>query len=479
MTKVSNINLDIGLIPPQSVDLEQSVIGAILIDKDAMDNVVNILTPESFYRDENQKIYQVILDLHKKDKAIDILTVTEQLRKKNELEEVGGAVYITDLTAKIASSANIVHHAMYVQEKFIRREQIRISQTLLNASYDDSIELDDLITQSNQLNDQLNELIAGKQRIRRLDDVLSQSIVEVKQRHKDKAEGRKIGIEPPLKCLKDKIYYWTNDLNLLASRPSEGKTNMMLHIAKEAAQNGHPVCIYSLETDAVKLSDRIIIAEANINDYDYYSGYVTEKDIKNIELAAKRLRKLPIYIDDNPVVSVDYIKSHSRLMKKKGKCSLIMVDYIQLTDTSGYKYKSREQEISTITRMLKTHARKLEVPIIALCQLNREIERRAGDKKPKLSDLRESGQLEMDAYLVMFLWRPERYGIEEIDGKSTIGIAYIIIAKNKDGQTGEVKFKHKYGLRYIWDIDEDMPDIQPIYSGKDKQFSDDETEMPF
>lgn len=472
------IDLEIGKIPPQALQLEESTLGAIMLERDAIDRVINILKPESFYRDENQKIYQAIIDLAKKDRAIDILTVTEQLRKNKTLDEVGGPLYVTQLTSNISSTSNIEQHALYVQEKFIKRELIRTSSELNDRAFDDSIDTQDLVDYANKLNDELNELIAGKQQIKRLDAVLDQSLNDALKRRKLRNEGRKIGIEPPLKSLKDKIFYWPNDLITVAARPSEGKTNFALHIARESANNGDPVCIYSLETDAIKLGDRYMLAESNVSDYDYRAGYIKDNDIKALEKAKKTLGDIPIYIDDNPIVSVDYIKTHSRLMKKKGRCNLIIIDYLQLTDTSGYKRFTRDQEISTITRTLKTHARNIGVPVIDLCQLNRDIEKRTGDKRPKLSDLRESGAIEMDSHIVMFIWTPSRYGIDEIDGKSTQGKTHLIIAKNKDGKVGEVVINQKYGLRYIWDESEFQPTFDKSI-GKDAQMAQEKEDNPF
>jgi len=479
--KLQNIDLDLGRIPPQNTEAEEFVLGAIMIERDAIDNVINILKPESFYKEEHQKIYEAISDLTKKDKAIDILTVTEQLRKSKVLDEVGGPLYVTQLTSRIASASNIVDHALIVQEKFIKRELIRTSQELSSRSFDDEVDTKDIIDYANKLNDDLNELVAGKQQIRRLDDVLEQSYNDALTRKDKRSQGQKIGLEPPLQSLKDKINYWPNDLIIIAARPSEGKTNFALHIAKEISGNKDPICIYSLETDAVKLGDRLILAESNVNDYDFRAGYLKDEDIKELEKAKKTLGELPIYIDDNPVVGVNYIKTHSRLMNKKGRCKAILIDYLQLTDTSEFKRFTRDQEISTITRTLKTHARNIGIPVIALCQLNRDIEKRAGDKKPKLSDLRESGAIEMDSHLVIFIWTPSRYGIDEIDGKPTKGTTHLIIAKNKDGKVGEVIINEKYGLRYIWDISILEPANEKLM-GKDAQIKEefDEIEdLPF
>lgn len=454
-TRIEEIG-QLGKIPPQAVELEEVVLGALLLEKDVIDKISNILTTECFYKDAHQKIYNVILSLHSDNKPIDILTVTEELKKQNLLDEVGGSQYIRNLTNKVASGANSEYHSLIIAQKYIQRELIHISHDIQNKAYDDSVDVYDTLSfATNKFND-IDNFISQNSIANHLSIYLDEAFVEAKKREKFAKEGRLVGIPSGLIDLDKIIYGWQNaDLIILAARPSMGKTAMLLKFAKSAALVEKKVAIFSLEMKGLKLADRLILSEADIADDKYMSGYLKGSDWFEFEKAQKELEKLPIYIDDKSSVSMRYIKSKSRLLKKQNKCDMILIDYLQLAEMESGKNVNREREVSKASEDAKKIAKDLDIPVILLCQLSREVERRRGAGfKPILSDLKESGAIEANADIVIFIYRPEYYNILEDENSNNLkGIGFLIIAKHRNGAIGEVPFRHNTSLTKIYDFE--------------------------
>jgi len=434
-----------GYLPPQALDLEEAVLGALMLEKTALLNVSDILNDECFYKPNHQKIYSAIITLSNNAIAIDILTVCEQLKKDGNLESIGGFFYITELTNRVASAANIEFHAKIIKQKFIQRDLIRLGTEIIKNSYDDTSDPFETIEYSTN---NLYEMISGT--LGR-DFVTFDSLVS--ERYKLYCEGLKeglTGISTGLSELDEITNGWqNNNLIILAARPAMGKTAMALHFIRNAAINQNlPVAIFSLEMSKEQLSDRIISAESEVELEAIKRRNLRNEQKIKIEKTSNKLFNCKIVIDESSTLTINQVKAKAIRLKQKHDIKLIVVDYLQLLSGSNKKGANREQEISEISRGLKHIAKDLNIPVIALSQLSRAVESRpGGNKKPMLSDLRESGSIEQDADVVMFLYRPEYYGIEEDEnGNSTFGLTEIIIAKNRDGivDTARCKFVGKF-----------------------------------
>jgi replicative DNA helicase len=451
---LQNIDYDLDKIPPNAIQIEYSIIGSILNDSNLLNEISDILFPKCFYKDENQKIFNVIIDLYSKEKTIDILTVQEELQKKNELENIGGPYRLTQLLGE-NSYSNIKEHALIIKDKYLKRELIRISNEINRLSYDDSIDLGDIIDYYNKVTDEFNESVAGISYFKHISRVLNQVMEVFVKREALAKEGKLIGLRTPLKELNKFIGGWRSELIIIAARPGIGKTAWSLALSKTLAFDNIPVCIYSLEMSDYLLAERLIYAEADMNDEDIYKtnhGYMNDTLWVKIKKAKLRLEKLPIYIDDNSCVDINYIKSHSRIMNKKNLCGAIIIDYLQLTSIKREKNKNKAEIISNICRELRTLRKNLNIPIIVLSQLNRDLEKRGGDKKPQLADIKESGGIEESADMIMFIHRPYYYKMTtDSDGNSTEGMGELIIAKNKNGPIDTIKFSHNKSLTKITD----------------------------
>ena len=461
--RLGDINLEYGRIPPQAVDLEEAVLGAIMLEKDAVLSVLDILRPESFYKDSHRKIYKAIQDLSMADKAIDILTVTEELRRTRELEDVGGPLYITQLTSKVASAAHLEFHARIVQQKYIQRELIRVSSGIQKLAYDESIDVDDLLDQAEQ---ELFDIAEGniKRETNKLNVLINDAIKQIEEA--SKREDHLSGVPSGYTKLDRITSGWQrSDLVIIAARPSMGKTAFMLSMARNiAVDHGRPIAIFSLEMSSLQLVNRMIVSETELPSDRIRNGRLEEYEWKQLEFKIKSLVDAPIYIDDTPAISIFELRAKARRLKVQFNVDAIMVDYLQLMTGPGDHKGSREQEVSAISRALKSIAKELDVPIIALSQLNRSVELRSGNKRPQLSDLRESGAIEQDADLVLFIHRPEKYGIDEDEsGNSTLGIAEILVAKHRNGPIGDVFLRFKDDSAKFIELDA----IQPLLeSGK-------------
>ncbi len=433
--------LEIGRIPPQALELEEAVLGALMLEKDAIIEVIDILRSESFYKDEHQKIFQAITDLFASDKAIDLLTVPEQLRKNNHLEEVGGVAFLTQLTSRVASAAHIEFHARIVQQKFIQRELIRITSDIQSKAFDESTDVDSLLDYSEG---QLFNVAQGhiKKEAAPMNILVKDAITLIQEAAK--REDNLSGVPSGYTKLDRMTAGWQrSDLIILAARPSMGKTAFVLSMARNmAVEHKQSIAVFSLEMAAVQLVNRLIVGEAEIPSDKIRVGNLTDEEWERLDYRIKRLEDAKIFIDDTPGISVFELRAKCRRLKNQHNIDVIIIDYLQLMTGTPETRGNREQEVSTISRSLKALAKELNVPVIALSQLNRSVEVRTGSKRPQLSDLRESGAIEQDADMVVFIHRPEKYGIlQDEEGNSLVGLAEIILAKHRNGALGDVHLK--------------------------------------
>jgi replicative DNA helicase len=455
---------DFGKVPPQAIDMEEAVLGAIMLEKEAVITILDILKPESFYKDAHRKIFKAISDLSLREYPVDLYTVTEELRNHHELESVGGPVYLTQLTSKVVSAANVDYHARIVAQKYIQRELIRVSSEIQTRSFDDSIDVTDLLDFSENA---LFQIAEGniKREVSPINMVIKEAIKEIEEA--GKREDALVGIPSGFTRLDRLTSGWQkSELIIIAARPSMGKTALALSMARNMSiDHGKKVAIFSCEMSSIQLVNRLIIAETDIPGDKIRNGRLSEEEWKQLDTRIKKLVQAPIFIDDTPAISIFELRAKCRRLMAQHKLDLVIVDYLQLM-TGPENAGSREQEVSNISRSLKSIAKELNVPIIALSQLNRSVEMRGGTKRPLLSDLRESGAIEQDADMVVFIHRQEKFGIPAFDdGSSTKGIAEIILAKNRNGPVDDVKLRFREEKAQFVDIDEFDMDTSPEPGG--------------
>jgi replicative DNA helicase len=433
---------DLGKVPPQAIDMEEAVIGAIMLEKEAVITILDILKSESFYKEAHQKIFRAISDLSFKEFPVDLYTVTEELRATNELESVGGPVYLTQLTSKVVSAANVEYHARIVAQKYIQRELIRVSTEIQTRSFDDSYDITDLLDYSE---DAIFQIAEGniKREVAPINEVIKEAISEIEKA--GKREDALVGIPSGFTKLDRLTSGWQkSELIIIAARPSMGKTALALTMARNMAiDHGKKVAIFSCEMASVQLVNRLIIAETDIPSEKIKNGRLNEEEWKQLDSRIKKLVNAPIFIDDTPAITITELRAKCRRLMAQHKLDLVIIDYLQLM-TGPENSGSREQEVSNISRSLKSIAKELDVPVIALSQLNRSAELRGGLKRPQLSDLRESGAIEQDADMVVFIHRQDKFGILTFeDGSSTRGIAEIILAKNRNGPVDDIRLRFR------------------------------------
>ncbi|TAE48030.1 MAG: replicative DNA helicase [Bacteroidetes bacterium] len=441
-----------GKLPPQALDMEEAVLGALLLEKDALHRIMDILKAEMFYKDANKTIYEAILVLFQNSEPVDILTVKNTLRQAGTLEKAGGAFYLTELTSRVASAANIEYHARIVAEKYILQQLIKTSDEIIKKAYDETTDVFDL------LNEAEKSLFAiSETNLRRNYLNMSELVIRTLERLEEmRSKSNSVtGIPSGISELDRMTAGWQKtDLVIIAARPAMGKTAFILSMARNAAQKfGHGVALFSLEMAAVQLTQRMLCAEAELDAQKVRTGQLEEYEWKQLITRIGSLSKSPIFIDDTPALSIWDLRAKARRLKAEKNISMVIIDYLQLMTGQSSKAGNREQEIAGISRALKEIAKELDVVVIALSQLSRAVESRGGDKRPVLSDLRESGSIEQDADMVMFLYRPEYYGFQTDDeGNTTTGMAELIIAKQRNGPTGTVKaqFISKYGKFTEW-----------------------------
>jgi replicative DNA helicase len=435
-SKINISAMDIGKIPPQAVDLESALLGAMLLESNCIDNVLAIVKAESFYRDENQKIFTAITELRSKSKPVDLLTVTDKLRSMQVLDEIGGPVYVTGLTRLVSGSAHAEFHAKIVHQCFIKRELIRFSSELQTNAFDESYDVEDILNDASLgINKLSNEMVVENAEL--LKDLLRLRLKEIENiaAHPEKL----IGVPSGLTKLDRLTGGWQKtDLIIIAARPSMGKTSLSFNkFAIDAASFGIPTAFFSLEMSKGQVTDKSITSTVNISPNSLRIGKIADYQWEEIDYKLKKIEDIPLFIDDTPAITLLQLRSKVTRLLRKNKLGLVIVDYLQLMN-GKQKGINREQEIAGLTSGLKTLAKETGIPIIALSQLSREVEKR-GDKRPQLSDLRESGAIEQDADLVIFIHRPEKYGeTEDKEGNSTKDLIELILAKHRNGPVGAI-----------------------------------------
>lgn len=444
-----------GRVVPRDIEVEKAVLGAMMLEKDAYTAVCDLLKPESFYEPQHQRIYEAIQTLGAAQRPIDLITVVDQLRLNGSLEAAGGMVYVTRLTTGIASGAHVEFHARIVAQKFLARELIRFASYIENEAFDESNDVDDLLqTAEGQLFEISQRNV--KKDVTQIDPVVKQALDQM-QAAANRPSGLS-GLASGYTALDRITSGWQkSDLVIVAARPAMGKTAFVLSMAKNMAINYNtPLAIFSLEMSNVQLVNRLISNVCELDGSKIKSGNLTDLEWQQTMARLRHLNGAPIYIDDTPSLSVFELRTKARRLVREHQVSIIIIDYLQLMNASGMKYGSREQEVSMISRSLKQLAKELEIPIIALSQLNRSVESRTdGNKRPQLSDLRESGAIEQDADMVCFIHRPEYYTRSGVDaeGNDIRGLAEFIIAKHRSGSVGDVRmrFRASFARFENWD----------------------------
>ena len=448
------INLKQGKLPPQAIELEEAVLGAMLIDKKGVDEVIDLLEPEAFYKSSHKNIFESIFRLFQNSQPIDLLTVSADLRKNGKLESIGGDYYLVHLTQKVASSAHIEFHARIILQKYIQRSLIRISNEIIESSYKESVDVFDLLDEAES---KLYDVAQGN--IKKSSYTAQNLVMLAKKKieeiaNKDGLSGVASGFEK-LDLLTSG--WQPSDLIIIAARPGMGKTALTLSMARNMAVTKQtPVAFFSLEMSSVQLITRLISSETGLSSEKLRTGKLADHEWKQLNVKVGDLEKAPLFIDDTPALSIFDLRAKARRLASQHDIKLIIVDYLQLmTAGATSKTGNREQEISTISRNLKSLAKELDIPVIALSQLSRAVETRGGTKRPQLSDLRESGAIEQDADIVSFIYRPDYYGIEEWDDEehsSSIGQAELIIAKHRNGGLDNIRMKFIANLGKFEDL---------------------------
>ncbi len=436
-------NYVFGKVQPQAVPLEEAVIGALMLDREALPMVMDILRPESFYTEAHQIIYRAIIRLFERSNPVDLLTVTEEVRKAGEIDKIGGGYYLVELSNRVASAANIEYHARIIAQKHIQRELISVSTRTIRDAYEDTTDVFTLLDDAEKglFAITQNNLSRSYESMGALSSKVLKQIEELSK----KGDGL-TGVPTGFTDL-DRLTsgFQPSDLIIVAARPGMGKTSLVLAFCLNAARDFNKgVALFSLEMASTQLVQRLISMESEIAGSKMRSGKLEDYEWQMLQSTVERLNSVPIFIDDTPAINIFELRAKCRRLKQQYDIQLIIIDYLQLmtgaTDTS--KGGNREQEIASISRALKSLAKELNVPVIALSQLSRAVETRGGSKRPQLSDLRESGSIEQDADMVAFIYRPEYYQIlEDENGQSLKGIAEFIIAKHRHGSLETVRMK--------------------------------------
>ncbi|WP_152287221.1 replicative DNA helicase [Flavicella marina] len=449
------INLEKGKIPPQALDLEEAVLGAMMIDKKGIDDVIDILHADAFYKEAHKEIYDAIYTLFQNSEPTDLLTVSNQLRKNGKLDFAGGDFYLIGLTQKVASSAHIEFHARIIIQKYIQRKLISISSEIIEQSYDETADVFDLLDEAES---KLFEVTQGnlKKSSESAKDLVKQAVNKIQEIGNQ--EGMS-GLETGFTKLDALTSGWQpSDLIIIAARPGMGKTAFVISMAKNMAIDfNHPVALFSLEMSSVQLITRMISSETGLTSEKLRKGNLEPHEWEQLNVKVKNLTDAPIFIDDTPSLSIFDLRAKARRLASQHGIKIIVIDYLQLMTAGGATNGNREQEISTISRNLKALAKELNIPVIALSQLSRAVETRGGSKRPLLSDLRESGAIEQDADIVSFIFRPEYYGITEWDDDDHSpceGQGEFIVAKHRNGGLENIRLKFTGHLARFSDLEE-------------------------
>lgn len=452
--KARIISLEKGKIPPQALDLEEAVLGAMMIDKKGIDDVIDILHPEAFYDKRHQEIYAAIYALFQNSEPIDLLSVSNQLKKEAKLDLAGGDFYLINLTQKVASSAHIEFHSRIILQKFIQRKLITISSEIIESAYDETTDVFDLLDEAEG---KLFEVTQGN--LKKGSEGASDLVRQALQKIQDisNKEGMS-GLETGFTKLDALTSGWQpSDLIIIAARPGMGKTAFVISMAKNMAIDfNHPVALFSLEMSSVQLITRMISSETGLTSEKLRKGNLEPHEWEQLNVKVKKLSDAPIFIDDTPALSIFDLRAKARRLVSQHGVKILIIDYLQLM-TAGGAGGNREQEISTISRNLKALGKELNIPVIALSQLSRSVETRGGSKRPLLSDLRESGAIEQDADIVSFIFRPEYYGMTEWDDDDHTpceGQGEFIVAKHRNGGLENIRLKFTGHLAKFSDLEE-------------------------
>ena len=463
------VDFTYGHVMPQAPEMEKAVLGALMIDNNAYLEVCDLLKSESFYEPRNQMVYEAIMRLSMEQSPVDVLTVTDKLGKMGKLEEVGGPAYIAELSSITVSSANIEYHANVVAEKYLARQMINYVSVIGKKTFDETYDIHDVIQEAEGILFELTQKNMKKD-YSALGPIIGKAVDIIEKAHSN--TGGLTGIPTGFYKLDDMTCGWQNsDLVIIAGRPAMGKTAFALSLAKSIAiDQNKPMAFFSLEMTDVQLANRLMSNVSGIEGKKLLNGQLDREDWNRLDKSLTRLIEAPLYIDDTEGLSVMELRSKARRLVKEHKVELIMIDYLQLMTASGMRYNNRQEEVSLISRSLKGLAKELNVPVLALSQLNRGVESREGveGKRPQLSDLRESGAIEQDADMVVFLHRPEYYGLyQSDDGKDYRGKAEVIIAKHRKGATGIVllDFIGEF-TRFANPEDKSLDNCPPTYGGE-------------
>jgi len=443
LDKSTIISLEKGKIPPQALDLEEVVLGAMMIDKKGVDEVIDILSVEAFYKDAHKHIFESIFKLFENSEPIDLLTVSSQLKKDAKLDLVGGDFYLISLTQRVSSSAHIEFHARIILQKYIQRSLIKISNEIIEEAYDETKDVFDLLDTAES---KLYEVTQGN--VKKSTESAQSLVIQAKKKIEEISNKEGMSGIPTGFTKLDKLTsgWQPSDLIIIAARPGMGKTAFTLTMARNVAVDSNiPVAFFSLEMSSVQLITRLISSETNLSSEKLRTGKLEKHEWEQLNVKVKTLEKAPLFIDDTPSLSIFDLRAKARRLASQYGIKMIMIDYLQLMTAGGsQKGGNREQEISTISRNLKALAKELAIPVIALSQLSRAVETRGGSKRPLLSDLRESGAIEQDADIVSFIYRPEYYKIDEWDDDErspTEGQGEFIVAKHRNGGLDSIRLK--------------------------------------
>jgi len=445
-----------GKLTPQAVEFEEAVLGAIMLDDNALSSVVDFMDPKMFYVEANQYIYDSIIKLYTLSQPVDLLTVTNQLRKDKLLDVVGGASYLAALTNRVSSAANVEYHARVVMEKFVLREMISNCTSIINDAYDDS---QDVVKLMDEAETKIFNIIENnfKRDSKPLNQVVKSALQELEALRDSDGDNIQ-GVGSGIRVIDAVTGGWQkSDLIILAARPGMGKTSFVLSIARNAAlQYNKPVAFFSLEMSANQLVHRLFAIESGVPADRIAKGSLNENEWIRLMDSIGSLESSNLIIDDTPALSVFDLRAKCRRLKHKYDIQMVIVDYLQLmqANVDAGKGGNREQEISYISRSLKALAKDLEIPVIALSQLSREVEKRGDRRRPQLSDLRESGSIEQDADMVLFIYRPEYYHFDTFeDDKPSAGLAEIMFEKNRHGSTGNVRIRFQAQYTKFSDVE--------------------------
>lgn len=450
---IDAIGIETGKVPPQAVDVEEAVLGAMMIEPNCVPDVLDSLTADCFYKEANRKVFMAISSLSSEHQPVDIYTVSEELKRQGSIDEIGGPYYLSLLSSRVGAAAHVEYHVKILLQKYIQRELITISAEMQRDSFDDSIPVDDLLDNSQS---KLFELAERNMKRATLpvQDVIKDTVAEI-EANQDRTDGLS-GLPSGFTGIDKITLGWqASDLVIIAARPAMGKTAFVLTMARNMAVDHRiPVAFFSLEMSSKQLVKRLLVSETGLSSEKIRGGKkLLDYELVQLHERIKDLTTAPLFIDDTPSISVYELRSKARRLVRNAGVKLIIIDYLQLMTGPPELRGMREQEVSNISRSLKAIAKELDIPVIALSQLSRAVETRGGNKRPQLSDLRESGAIEQDADIVMFIHRTEYYGTES--ETSVQGEAQVIIAKHRNGSTADVPMRFRASEARFVDANDD------------------------